>query len=633
MAFTIPMTALVLRPLPILLLAMVACLALPRSWAWEPPEDPLGFPSAPSALTLQDLLERVLEYNESIQMRMLEAEISRRTHRAETGIFEPQVVGTVEHLQNHRPNNAQQQASLIFTQQEFKERNTLYTGGLEFLIPTGARLRTGVTLRELRNNLQVVRGVDKEYETFVGTSLVQPLLKNFGPGVTTARIRLAALASDLAFQEYRRETMLTVARAEAAYWDLYLTQEQERISNESLAIATQLLADNRHRAEVGRAPELEVLEAEAGVSLRRARLSDAQLLLYEGMSRLGTLYSETGLLHPLHIQAVDEPLIDYEPLAYFESYQRAFQLNPDFLARKTQIRQENVRLSFARNQLLPQFDLRGSYGFSGLGSNPNAAWSDIGGTDFASWSIGVEARIPITGGIRERNELAAARLSQKRALVALKEIEVQVANAIDSALQKVRIYRDNVQSYLSVVDFHERLLESQLASLDVGRIDSRRVLETEEKLFEAKLSVVESMVLYRKALLELELVTGTTLHMRDLELTKHELYAKTARWMEQGKWSADVLGRYAAEAEREYDLRALSPAGVTRSQAADLLRHHTHPAFQTESLHPPAPPEEQERAVELLREHMLPPPVQPPATSDEQGKALDMLRQTIEQSP
>jgi outer membrane protein TolC len=604
----------------------------PQAERFQHQPDPLGLEAAPSALTLQQVMDRVLEYNETIQMRMIEAEISRRIHRAEKGIFEPQVVSSIEHAQNNRPNNAQQQASLIFQQQEFWERNTVYTGGLEFLVPTGARLRTGVTLRDLRNNLQAIRGVDQEYETFVGTSVVQPLLKNFGPRATTARIRLAALASDLAFQEYRRQTMLTVARAESSYWDLYLTQEQERISLESVAIAEKLLGDNRHRAEVGRAPELEVLEAEAGLSLRRSRLSDARLLRFEGMTRLGTLYSETGLLHPMRIEAVDEPEIRDEPLTYFENYQRAFQLNPDFLARKTQIQQENVRLSFARNQALPQVDLRGSYGLAGLGSTPGGAWSDVGATEFPSWSVGVEARIPITGGVRERNEVAAAKLGQQRALLALKEIEVQIANAIDAALQKVRIHRDNVQSYLSVVDFHERLMQSQLVSLDVGRIDSRRVLETEEKLFEAKLSVVESLVLYQKALLELELVTGTTLHVRNLELNKHELYARTARWAEQGKWSPDVLARYAREAEQEYDLHALSPAGVARTEATELLRHHTHPELQTRQRHPAARPEEHERARDLLRQETTLPAPQPPASQDERQRALQLLRQSIDQN-
>jgi outer membrane protein len=199
------------------------CLILPQSFG------------ATNSLQLQPLsldatLRRVLEQNESLQMRMLDLEISRKVLRAEKGIFEPAVVSSIDYIDNKRPNNIREQRSLLTS--ELIERNAIYNGGLEFLSPVGSRFRLGVTLRDLRNNLQRqasifnigTNGVKQEYETFIGLSMVQPLLKNFGVNATTARIRLAAAASDLAFQEYRRQLMLVVARAESAYWDLYLTQ-------------------------------------------------------------------------------------------------------------------------------------------------------------------------------------------------------------------------------------------------------------------------------------------------------------------------------------------------------------------------------------------------------------------------
>src|SRR3569833_1262783 len=40
-------------------------------------------------MTLQDVDRRVVDANESIQMKMLDAEISRKTVKAEDGIYEP----------------------------------------------------------------------------------------------------------------------------------------------------------------------------------------------------------------------------------------------------------------------------------------------------------------------------------------------------------------------------------------------------------------------------------------------------------------------------------------------------------------------------------------------------------------
>ncbi|MBM3879915.1 MAG: TolC family protein [Verrucomicrobia bacterium] len=502
-------------------------------------------------LRLEELRRLVFERNESIQIKQLEAEIGRRTHLAEQGLFEPQVVGTIERTDSQRPNNFQQQANLGFAvRPELLERNTTYDAGLEFFTPIGTRFRAGYTLRELANNIQ--NGLGPEYETFAGARLVQPLLKNAGTGPTLARIRVAAINSEIAFQEYRRQLMLTMAQAEAAYWDLHLTQEQERISGESLALADKILTDNRARVEVGKSSELEVLQAQAGVSLRRTYLNQARQKVYDGGTRLSTLYSyrpaETNALP----RAVERPAVSEDPMPLEESYREAFYRNPDYLIRRNQVEQENVRVQYAKNQRLPQLDLKASYGLNGLGDSPGDAWDDIDSHNYAAWAVGLELRIPLAGGIKERHEYRAAQLAKRRALVGLKEAEVQIFNGLDAARRKAQLYREDVGNYQGVSDFHERLLEAQLARLAVGTIDSKTVLETEEKLFQAKAAVVESMVLYCKALLELELVRGSLLLARDFEVSRAQLQRQTEAALRGANVAAPDLEAYQRRVQVEF---------------------------------------------------------------------------------
>jgi outer membrane protein len=513
-------------------------------------------------LTVLELIQRVLRHNESVQMKMLEADISQKMEQAEHGIFEPQVVGSFERVDSRRPNNTQQLFSLgLSGANQLNERNSIYSGGLEFLVPSGAKIHTGYTLRELNNNLQRVAG--GEFETFIGTSLVQPLLKNFGPAATMARIRLAALASDLAFHEYRRQLMLTLAQAEAAYWDLYLGQEQERISRESVGFAAKVLEDNKARNLVGKGSELEVLQAQAGLSLRKSRQNEASLKAFEGASRLGSFFSRTTTNST--VRAADHPDLQNISTGLFDDLKLAYERNPDLLIRKKQVSQEELRLTYAKNQRLPQLDLKGSYGFHGLGASPGASHDRIWESEFPAWSVGLEMRIPLTGGIKERREWEAARLSKTRALLALREIEVQVANALKAALRKAQTYEDNARGYQTIVDFNQKLLEAQSARLEVGSTDSKTVLETEAQLFEAKVNSVESLVLFRKALLELELVRGSTLSSRNAELSKSQLQERTSAFLRSGKWTDSTL-----EGMQKQALRELDPD--TRVQE-DALRH------------------------------------------------------------
>lgn len=496
---------------------------------------------ADSPLRLNELRRMVLDQNDQIQMRLQDAEVSERLHRAEKGIFEPQLVGGAEYFDTSRPNNRQQSAQLgFFARPFYLERNTLYNAGIEFLLGTGAKLRTGYMLRDLNNNIGAAETtpgelMGQQYESFAGLNLSQPLLKNAGWGATTAKIRLSAISSKIAFHEYRRQILLVLASAEAAYWDLHLAQEQVRIGTDSLATAQKILKDNQARLEVGKSSELEVMQAQAGLAARKAKLEQAQQTAFDYASRISSLYSRSiGGQNSLP-RAVDAPELVDDPTSKVESYTQAFRKNPDYLIRAEQVKQENLRVAYLKNQRLPQLDLKASYGLNGLSSNVVQSMDDWATREYPAWSLGFEFRVPLGGGIKERNELEAGKLGKIRALSALKEAEVQVFNLVDTALRKIQLHRNSLTNARSVIGFHEKLLAAQLDRLAVGSVDSRMVLETEEKLSEARAAAVDSMVMERKARLELEAVRGTLLLARDAEVDLFELRKRTEEFLRKNR--------------------------------------------------------------------------------------------------
>jgi outer membrane protein TolC len=513
-------------------------------------------------LRLQDFLRNVLERNESIQMRMLSFEANRRRTLAEYGTFEPEFTTSIQRDYNKRENTVEQQRSQGTG--IFEEKNNIYQTGLEALVPTGARVRLGYTLRDLNNNLpssifSSTPHTNDEYQTFFGLTLTQPLLKNAGFSATLAGVRIAALASDVAYQDYRRQMMLIISTAEASYWNLYLAQEQVRFFQESVGTAEKILTDNRTRLQTGKGAEIEVLEAEAGLALRRSKLSEAEQKLYEAANRVISLYSETVVGTNRLIRAVDQPQVNETPPAFFDAWQMAFSSNPDYLIQKSKALQEFVRVGYAKNQRLPDLDLKASYGLNGLGETPSQSWDDIQRNDFPSWSIGVELRLPLAGNIKARNELIAARLKQREALVGLREVETQVANALDTAMHKVRSAQDSARSYETVASFNQNLLDAALARLDVGKIESRKVLEVEADLFESRNSVVEALVQYERAMLELELMEGAVLKNRNFDLTQRELESRTSLLAAHGNLTDEQYRQFILSVQKDYENKTRPP--------------------------------------------------------------------------
>ncbi len=507
-------------------------------------------------LRLADYLRLVLERNEAIQAQMLEAEASRHKARAETGIFEPDLVLSARRESNERINNSMQQSEeggLLL----FSEHNNIYDSGLEALVPTGAKIRLGYTLSDLSNNLTNSISIfnvantqlRREYQTFVGATFSQPLLKNAGVNVTLANIRVAALDSDIAFQQYRRQLMLSVSQAEAAYWNLYFAQEQLHFFEESLAVAESILADTQERLKAGQASELDVLEAQSGLALRKTKQNDARQSFYDALGRVQTLYGASPVEDGPTIRAVDSPPAAKAGFTYAESCQRAFRLNPEYLIQLKKVDQEQLKLGVARNQMLPELNFNAAFGYNGLGLTPGDSWDTVASQKYPSWSLGFELHIPMAGNIRGHHQLSAAQLSFREAIVNLNSLGTQIANALNTGILKARNWQGSVQSYQTVVRFNEDLLKTQLARLGVGKVEPRKVLEVEADLFDARQSLAEALVHYQRILLEMQLADGSVLQSRNLDFTQPELRKKTAVLLKQQPLPTGAFGPVPPEAE------------------------------------------------------------------------------------
>ncbi len=560
-------------------------------------------------LKLREFVRLVLQHNESLQSKLIDAEIGRKKHKGEQGIFEPEFVGSIERDLNKRRNTAEQTTSL--GSPVFFETNTVYNSGIEALVPTGARVRLGYTLRDLGNNLQGIRGfTNGEYQTFVGVSLTQPLLKGGGIGATMASIRAAALGSEVAFQEYRRQLMLIVSTAEAAYWNLYMAQEQVRFFEESVAVAETVLRDTQSKLDAGKGSDLEVLEAQAGLALRRSKRNEARQKHQEAISQVASLFSSSPIASTRGFKAAERPTLADLPISFFDSWQSAFDANPDYLAQRKKMQLENIRLAYAENQRLPQFDLKASYGLNGLAQTPSLSWRDAESQNFPSWSIGFEMRVPLGGGRKSKNELDAAKLTVQKALLSLKELETQIANSLHTSLEKVRNRRESVSNYNSVVAFNQNLLDTQLKRLEVGKVESRKVLEVEADLLEAKNNVVDALVQYRRALLEKELVEGSLLKNRHLDLTQHDLEFRLDPITRKGELSEADYRQFVAAGSPDYEwnskLATMSPAERQKFldeqlRAAEARLNGPQPAPAPEPVGPVSDDERNRRALQELK--------------------------------
>ena len=503
------------------------------------------------SITLDDYVRRVFAQNENIQIRILESALEHKRYEGEKWIFEPEFFSNLEWIDSQRPNTAQQATSLFTA--VFNQRDKTANSGIAVLVPTGARFQLNYSISELNNNLNTTTFPNGEFLTSVGATLTQPLLRNAGTGVNLAGIRLAALGSDSAFQQYRRGMMQALAAAETAYWDLYLAQEQYEISQESVKLASTILKDSRERVKVGKASELDVLQAESGVAERRAIENEARQRLQSANNTALDLIMETAAGDGRWLVATDTPTVGDAELGKVADLQRtALEMNPDYLGLELERRQNEIRLKVAKNQKLPLLDLTGGYSMSGIGTSPGASHRQTQQNSFPAWNVSLQFRLPLAGNKRARRQAESARLQLEASRLAVDGAAVEIGNLIESSLQGVRAARDSVAHYKKVVEFNEKLLETELARLDVGKTTSRVVFETESDLFESRINYLRGLALFERAVLQLHTIVGIGLDKREMEIDKSELTMRTTNLVRKGAIDEEAFQQFVNDLQSIY---------------------------------------------------------------------------------
>jgi hypothetical protein len=101
-----------------------------------------------------------------------------------------------------------------------------------------------------------------------------------------------------------------------------------RFFTDSVATAEKILKDNRARVEAGRGSELDVMESEAGLVLRRSKLGEAEQKLYEAANKVLSLASATVLETNRLVRAVDHPEAGNEQFNFLDAWKSARDIIP-----------------------------------------------------------------------------------------------------------------------------------------------------------------------------------------------------------------------------------------------------------------------------------------------------------------
>ncbi len=374
------------------------------------------------------------------------------------------------------------------------------------------RLPWGTSLNAFLENSRDSRGIespgviDPAYESRIGLSIVQPLMRDFGRTVTEQEILFAVQDRNVAVQDLRESAFLILTAVRNAYFDVLRTRDQLAFRRTSVSLAERVFEENRARVEAGVMAPVEILEAEVGLRLRERDLLEAQSLHQDALDRLTLLLNA-----PQQVSVIDEVL--RRPsivVSEEEGLQSAFLKRPDILRNRQEIERLDLTERIARNRTRPALDLVGRYSHAGLGPEYSDAFEDLFRNDYRSWEVGVSFSYPL-GNTTARNELARTRILRNAQRTSLAQLQDEVRRDIRAAIRGLEVN----SAVIDVTELGTRLarerLDTLLRRMEVGLATTRDVLEGEQDLAQARTLHIAALADYNIAVTEYLRATGLLL--------------------------------------------------------------------------------------------------------------------------
>ena len=529
-----------MRLLGILLaLATANAAALAQTNRWQP-----------RSMSLEDCMEIALHHNLDVLIKRYSPEINRYTLSAVYGAYDPSFFARGEHDYSLMPGGLDaQERPYSGTESE----SGVFNLGLQGLLPWGTTYNLGGRLSDTYGTLAgTIPGIQTGFTTntfidannpstnisfltpvfssvpvrvpfentlgSIGITMTQPLLKNFWIDATRLQILIDKAQLKISELDLRFTVMNTVFQVEQAYDLLIYSQDKIRVQQRALELAEQQLAENKKRVEVGAMAPLDEKQAESQAAQSRADLlaalggEETQQRVLKKLLSDDYFKWETVSIQPT-IKLVALP----QKFDLQESWRKGMKLRPDLIEARLSVDQQGHRVRFQRNQLFPQLDAVGSYGYNAGSKEFSGALDQFAGRNNPFWTVGAQLTIPLAN-ISARNNYRLAKATKEQIALQLRQDEQNVLIQIENDVAAANTSFQQVDATREARIYAEAALDAEKKKLESGKSTSFVVLQLTKDLTTAENAEINALATYNIALAQIALDEGTILERQHITL-------------------------------------------------------------------------------------------------------------------
>jgi outer membrane protein TolC len=193
-----------------------------------------------------------------------------------------------------------------------------------------------------------------------------------------------------------------------------------------------------------------------------------------------------------------------------EDLKKSYELRPDLQQARFGVDKSRFNSAYARNQLLPQVDFVGSYGYTGLDQTLTGSRRAMADEDHRAFSAEVNVSIPLTFA-QGRGNARAARLRLRHDQENLEFLKEQIALSVTQAANQVVMTRKSVEAAKLALDLYQQTADAELKKLRAGQSSTFNVVQDQTQLGQVETSYYQALADERNAVAFYDREIGTTL--------------------------------------------------------------------------------------------------------------------------
>jgi HAE1 family hydrophobic/amphiphilic exporter-1 len=504
--------------LALLLATSAAAVGQPLS-APAPPQAGLT-PSAPALrLTVDDAVRLALEHNMDLKVDRLDPQIAgERVGQAES-VFLPALTSSVTRNSALAPPT-----SFLVGNQGVQSLAGNATVGLSQRLPHfGTSYATGWDTTRTKSTSQF-SNYNPIITSRIQFTVSQPLLKDLAIDAGRQQLLISKRNREISDARFRETVVRTVSDVKKAYWDLVAARALVEVQQRSLELARDLVRVNKARVDVGQAPPLDLLTAQAEEAQRDENLTIAQVTLKQAEDRLRMLVldPESRQFWTTVLEPTDRPTLLGEVPDVESVIGRALTQRLDLVRARAELEIVRTNVRYNRNQTLPDVRFQVNFQSTGLGGTRLIRTGGFPGTvvgsepvsfgyvmnqvfqsAYPTWIVGVNVTYPLGRSADEAN-LARSRLEEAQARARLQSSELKAVRQLRQSAWQVDMNARRINTSRAGRTLAEQRLDAEQKRFEVGMSTTFLVVQAQRDLAQARNNELQAALEYVKAVIEFE---------------------------------------------------------------------------------------------------------------------------------